>query len=84
MKPADRQLMQDVRDRYVSKRDGYDWNDRTGRDVTVHIRRLELAGMVSYKACDRPGRALLGRWRWTRAAHAVMAATAMEVNDAAA
>jgi hypothetical protein len=78
MKPADRQLLRDVKDsRIVHQGDphaGYDWNERTGRDVTAQMRRLELAQLVS-----RVGSSITWRWRPTKLGHTMLAANAVEV-----
>lgn len=80
MKPADRQLLRDVKDsRIVHQGDpgaGYDWNERTGRNVTEQMCRLELAQLVS-----RVGPPLFWRWRPTRLGHTMLAANAVEVTQ---
>ncbi len=82
MKPADRQLLRDVKDARVARHSvdggGYDWNSRTGRDVTDAMRRLEKAGLVS-----RVGPADLWRWRPTRLGHTLLAASAVETREVA-
>ncbi len=68
LKPTDRQLLLDVKEhRIVHQAAGYDWNLRTGRDVTDAMRRLETAQLVS-----RVGPALRRRWRPTRLGHTVL------------
>ncbi len=80
MKPADRQLLRDVKDhrivRHGDTHTGYDWNERTGRDVTAAMRRLELAQLVS-----RVGTPVLWRWRPTRLGHTLLAANAVEMGE---
>ncbi len=78
MKPADRQLLRDVKDRHVKRHgdaDGYDWNNRTGRDVTAGMRRLEHAQLVS-----RVGTPVVWAWRPTRLGHILLTADAVELS----
>ncbi len=68
LKPTDRRLLLDVKEyRVVRQTAGYDWNTRTGRDVTDAMRRLETAQLVS-----RVGSSDLWRWRPTRLGHALL------------
>ncbi len=82
MRPADRQLLRDVKDSRITRHGdnatGYDWNSRTGRDATDAMRRLETAGLVS-----RVGSAVLWRWRPTRLGHTLLAASAVETREVA-
>ncbi len=78
MKPADRQLLRDVKDHHVKRHgdgDGYDWNSRTGRGVTAGMRRLEHAQLVS-----RVGTPVMWVLRPTRLGHTLLAATAVELS----
>ncbi len=78
MKPTDRQLLRDVKDRRIVRHGdndtGYDWNSRTGRDVTDAMRRLECAQLVT-----RVGSPTVWRWRPTRLGHTLLTATAAEL-----
>lgn len=68
IKPTDRRLLLDVKEyRIVRQAAGYDWNTRTGRDVTEAMHRLEHAQLVS-----RVGPAHLWRWRPTRLGHTLL------------
>lgn len=82
LKPVDRQLLRDVKDSRITRQGSgavaYDWNSRTGRDVTTAMQRLELMGLVS-----RVGPVNLWRWRPTRLGHTLLAANAVETHEVA-
>lgn len=85
-KPTDLQLLRDVKDRLVDRHTdfvtGYDWNTRTGRDVTVQMRRLERGGLVHRVELERDGMSVRANWRLTRAGRAVALPASVPIGGA--